>query len=209
VKSQSYLKNIALALHNYDYSHGHLPPAAIRDKSGRPLLSWRVEILPFIEGEHLYREMHLDEPWDSPHNLTLLDKMPNIYLSPGAKAPQPNMTFYRVFVGAGTAFERDGLKLSKDDFPDGTSNTLLVIEAGEAVPWTKPDELEYHPDKPLPPLGGIFRVETWLDRQRNKRDGFYTAFADGSVRWFDRSTDEATIRAFITRNGGEKAELPH
>src|SRR5207253_8150264 len=125
-------------------------------------------------------EFRLDEPWDSPHNIQLLPRLPSVYRSVGKQPLQPHMTFYRGFNGPGTAFERDGLVLSAD-FPNGLDKTILVIEAGEAVPWTTPDELEYHPDKPLPPLGGIFRSTTWLDQLRGKADGFNVAFADGHV----------------------------
>jgi hypothetical protein len=183
----------------YEDDHGELPPAAIRDKSRVPLLSWRVAILPDLEGKAIYREMHLDEPWDSTHNLQFLDKMPSVFRSPGQQPPQAGSTFYRVFTGPGTAFERDGLRLTRD-FPNGTSNTIGIIEAGDAVPWTKPDELEYHPDRPLPPLGGIFHGNSWLDRQRDKRDGFHVGMMDGSVRWIERNLDENELRALILRD---------
>ena len=71
------LKQIGLAFHNYHEANGCLPPAAITDGSGKPLLSWRVALLPFIEASPLYSRFHLDEPWDSPHNLALLDPMPS------------------------------------------------------------------------------------------------------------------------------------
>ena len=194
-----------LAFHNYESTFGHLPPAAIREEYGSPLLSWRVAVLPYVEGDDLYRAMHLDESWESPHNLSLLAQCPSLYKSVGEQPPDPNMTFYRVFTGPGTAFERDGLKLS--DMFDGTSNVIGIIEAGEAVPWTKPEELEYAPDKPLPPLGGIFRSSTWLDRQRDKWDGFQAAMMDGSVQRFPRGFDEAKLRALIVRNSGLDKKL--
>jgi hypothetical protein len=100
-------------------------------------------------------------------------------------------TFYRTFVGKGAAFEA-GKQLKWQDFTDGRSNTILVVEAGESVPWPKPDELQYDAAKPLPKLGGLFP------------DGFYAAFADGKVRFIKRGTDEKLIRAMITRNGGEQ-----
>ena len=83
-----------------------------------------------------------------------------------------------------------------DDFPDGASKTFLVVEADEPVPWTKPEDLFYEPGKPLPRLGGLFR------------DGFNCVLADTSVRFIPRQTKEETIRALITRNGGEKVDLP-
>jgi hypothetical protein len=105
-------------------------------------------------------------------------------------------TRYRVFLGPGAAFE-PGKRISTKDFPDGLDKTILIVEAGEAVPWPKPDELVYDPAKPLPKLGSTFS------------DGFYAAFADGSVRFIKNGTEEKLIRAWITRSGGEPVtELP-
>jgi hypothetical protein len=205
-RSQFNLKQIALGMHNYNDEHNRLPPVAIRDSSGTPLLSWRVAILPYVEEENLYKRFHLDEPWDSPHNMELLRLMPKIYYAPAqAQGQTQGLTYYRVFVGPGTAFERDDLAIPKD-FPDGCSNTFLITEAGEPVPWTKPEELEYRPDRPLPPLGGIFHNYGWLARRRGWNNGFNAVTADAWARWFPRDTPEATIRAYITRNGGEKIE---
>jgi hypothetical protein len=180
-------------MHNYNSTHGKLPPAVVYGKDGEPLYSWRVLLLPFIEQDALYQELHLDEPWDSPHNLTLLPRMPATYAPPRHKAGKvpPHHTVCHVFVGPGAAFEgREGLRLP-DDFSDGTSNTILVIEAGPPVPWTKPEDLVYTPDGPLPELPSLFR------------DGFRVGLADGLTRWFPNRTSEAALRAAITRNGGE------
>jgi hypothetical protein len=161
---------------------------------GQPLLSWRVLLLPDIEQKELFHEFHLDEPWDSPHNVQLLARMPATYAPPPGKASKvpPHHTVCQVFVGRGAAFEgREGLRLPAD-FPDGTSNTLLVVEAGEPVPWTKPEDLAYDPGGRLPGLRCLFR------------DGFRAALGDGSVRWLlKRDLGEATLRALITRNGGD------
>jgi hypothetical protein len=182
---------LATALHNYQENHGRLPPAAVCDKDGRPLYSWRVALLPFLEEEALYKEFKLDEPWDSPHNLRLLPRMPRFYRTPLPGLAEPDRTRYQVFMGKGTAFEGvRGLRLP-DDFPDGTSNTILVVEAAEAVPWTKPADLAYDPDGPLPPLGAL------------SREWFHAALVDGSVRKVPRKVSERTLRAAITRNGGE------
>jgi len=197
---------MALGTIAYDDQKGHLPPAAIRDSQGRPLLSWRVAILPYIEQENLFKQFHLDEPWDSPHNIELLRLMPKTFHAPAQpQTPSEGLTYYRIFTGPGTPFERDGI-IIPGDFPDGCSNTFLIIEAGDPVPWTKPDELQYDPIGPLPPLGGINSRTSWLSRQRGFKNGYLAAMADGSVRWFDRDTPESTIRAYIPRNGGEKIE---
>jgi hypothetical protein len=181
-------------MHNYESVHGQLPPAAVCSSSGKPLLSWRVLVLPYIEQQELYEKFHLDEPWDSPHNLALLPRMPATYAPPGGKAWKvpPHHTVCKVFVGPGAAFEgREGLSL-KSDFPDGTSNTFLVVEAGTPVPWTKPEDLPFDPDGPLPDLRSLFS------------DMFRAGLADGGVRHVPLETSERTLRSAITRNGGEE-----
>jgi Protein of unknown function (DUF1559) len=99
---------------------------------GTPLYSWRVLVLPYIEQDELYKEFHLDEPWDSEHNIRLLDRMPRTYRAPTHKRSKLplNHTVCHVIVGPGTPFEGPGgIKLG--DFPDGMSNTFLLVEAGE------------------------------------------------------------------------------
>jgi RNA polymerase sigma-70 factor (ECF subfamily) len=187
------LKQLALAIHNYHDIYKALPPAAIYSKDGKALLSWRVAILPFIEQEELYKQFKLDEPWDSPHNKKLLAKMPRVFAPLAGKA-KANSTFFRVFTGEGNVFEgKEGIRLQ--DITDGTSNTILIVEAGQAVPWTKPDELPYDAKKALPKLGGQFK------------EGFYIAFCDGSVRFVRTPIDELTFRALITRSGGEVVDF--
>ena len=199
--SKENLKLIGLAMHNYHDTYGRFPLAAVYAKNDKdrkkPLLSWRVAILPFIEEDKLYGEFKLDEPWDSDHNKKLLPRMPKIYGRSDAKSD--GSTFYQVFVGKNAAFD-DGLKkINFAHFTDGTSNTLLVVEAAKAVPWSKPEDLPYDPDKPLPKLGGLFD------------DGFHALFADGWVQFIKKDIEEKTLRALITRNGGEivdRAKLP-
>jgi hypothetical protein len=191
------MKQLALAMHNYQATHGKLPPAVVYGEDGEPLYSWRVLLLPFIEQDALYQEFHLDEPWDSAHNRTLLPQMPATYAPPPGMRSRlpPHHTVCHVFVGPSAAFEgKEGVSLP-EDFPDGTSNTILIAEVGAPVPWTKPADLAYTPDGPLPGLPCLFR------------DGFRVGMADGSMRWFRNGTNEADLRAAITRNGGEGSGL--
>jgi hypothetical protein len=77
---------VALALHNYQDLHGRLPPAVVYGEGNRPLYSWRVLLLPFLEQQALYDKFHRDEAWDSPHNMKLLAAMPSTYAPPPGKA---------------------------------------------------------------------------------------------------------------------------
>jgi Protein of unknown function (DUF1559) len=173
-----------LALPFYESANKALPPAAVTDKDGKPLLSWRVLILPYIEQDSLFREFHLDEPWDSPHNVKLIDRMPKTY-EPfrGKKSNPPNTTHYRVFIGNNTPWSQ---KTTLEDITArrGTANTIMAIEAEEPVIWTKPDELEIGPDKPFPKLGLT-------------PDLVLVAMFDGSVQSFPKPLDETEIRKLI------------
>jgi hypothetical protein len=182
-----------MAMHGYHGVHGRLPAAVVYGEDGRPLLSWRVLILPYIEEQALFARFKLEEPWDSPHNIQLLQEMPVLF-GPfdGSTPPEPHSTFYQVFVGKGTAFEgRAGLRL-REDFPHGTSNTILIVEAGTAVPWTKPEDLPYEAGQPLPKLGGIVK------------GSFRAALVDGSVTDYSQDLDEARLRATIARQDGHE-----
>jgi hypothetical protein len=191
MQSANNLKQLALAMHNYNATHGHLPPDAIRDGASKALLSWRVAILPYIEQEELYKEFKLDEPWDSEHNKKLIARMPPLFAPLNAKPKDPHSTFYQVLTGPTTVFEGPG-GAKFQDIVDGTSNTLLIVEAAEAAPWTKPADVSYDPNKAAPKLGGV-----------EFPDGFWGAFCDGSVRFLRKDLDERTLRGLITRNGGE------
>lgn len=198
--SANNLKQIVLAMHGFHDENKMLPPPAICDPNGKPLLSWRVVVLPYIDENALYQQFKLDEAWDSPHNIKLLEKMPKVYAVPGAKTREPHTTYYQAFVGPGAGFELQpaavipfrarGLRFPAG-FPDGISNTFLVAEAQEAVPWTKPADLKFEPDGPLPKLGGPFAP------------GFHVAFADGVVRYVPRLPEDDVLRAYITRSFGD------
>jgi RNA polymerase sigma factor (sigma-70 family) len=100
IKSMNNLRQIMLAIHNYHDANNRLP-ADVRDKDGKPLLSWRVLILPYLEQDNLYQQFHLDEPWDSEHNLKLLRQMPAVYRV-GFDPKDSTHTYCQAFAGPGT-----------------------------------------------------------------------------------------------------------
>jgi hypothetical protein len=189
---------LALAMFAYADAHNQrLPPAALCAPDGTPLLSWRVLLLPHlgINGKLLYDRFKLDEAWDGPHNRPLLDSIPDIYTPAAGSVKQHALTYYQVFTGPETPFFGPRGPLMPADFMDGTSNTFLIVEAGEPVPWTKPQELAYSSRLPLPKLGGLLP------------DGFHAALADGSVVFVTGENDEQTIRACVTPRGEEAFQL--
>lgn len=278
-RSRLNLKKLAIAMHNYaDVHQGQLPLAATVSKNGKTLLSWRVELLPYLGEQALYRQFKRDEPWDSPHNRKLLSKMPAVFAPLGVKTRQPYSTFYQVFVSVGpfaaggmggssgagmmaggpgggappagapggmrgmrpsggmkppgmpggapggmpgmpgqgdnpmgmmmggmsapgqiehfaTAFVKGEATRFPASIPDGTSNTILIIEAGNPVPWTKPEDLRYADDEPLPELGGLFP------------NIFHAAFADGSVHTLTKNYNKKHLRYAITANAGDLLDL--
>lgn len=184
------LKQIALAMHNYHSTYGAFPAAAICDKkTGKPLLSWRVAILQYIEEEALYKQFKMDEPWDSEHNLKLAKNMPKVYFHPKANKPGDDKTHYRLFYGKGATFELNK-STQLTNITDGTSNTIMAVEAEEPVVWTNPNDLAFDPTKALPKMLSI-------------NGKFSAAFCDGSVRSFKVPIDPEILKLLIQRNDGK------
>ncbi len=182
------MMRIGLAFHNYHDQYNTLPPPELNRG-----LSWRVAILPAMGRIDLYNQFNLGEPWDSDHNKALLSQMPKAFELPGVQA-KPGHTYFRVFVGPKTAFPPNE-KLNLSQFNDGTANTILFVEAYESVPWTKPDELQFSPDEPLPWLGGHFA------------EGILAVTCDGAVQTLPYFLPDETFRSFITPDGGEPTDL--
>jgi Protein of unknown function (DUF1559) len=192
------LKQIGMALHDYHSTHGTFP-MGYADKTGKPGLSWRVAILPYIGQDNLFKSFKLDEAWDSPHNKALIDKMPKTF---APNTDTHGYTFYRGFSGPNTWLPHpvkpqpgQPLKgISILQIQDGTSNTILVAEAFEAVIWTKPDELPFDP-KNLPKLGGVYG------------NGFHALMGDGSVRFLRTGISPQTLANAIQINDGNVVNL--
>ncbi len=193
----SNLKQIGLAFYNYSDANSRMLPAAITNKGGRPLLSWRVAILPYLESGSLYARFHLDEPWDSPHNLSLLGEMPGIYSCPSDFSLKPGMTGYQVVIGDDTAFTPDFKPVPILDFIDGLNNTILVGESRHSVPWTKPEDLSLDMSVPLTGLGS---------HHDHQKDGFNVLFGDGSVRFLENSIAPTQLKSLLIRNTAQMNE---
>jgi hypothetical protein len=195
------LKLMVLAMHNYHDTYGVFPPAGLgspreQGRIKKPLLSWRVALLPYLNEEVLYRQFNLKEPWDGPTNSKLLAKMPRVYRLPGDSKTPTDHTVFQVFTGPRTMFQpNQPIRIA--DISDGTSNTLMIVEAARGVPWTKPEDIPYDPNRPVTPLvGGHYRGV------------FLAAFADGMVHILPQNTPDATLHAMITCNGGETFKWP-
>lgn len=188
------LKIIGLAFHNFHDTYGSFPPPQSPNvKDGKPLLSWRVHLLPFIEHGHLYEQFHLDEPWDSEHNIKLASVMPSFYRQPGVTLKDPRTTTYVVPQGKKTIIPGDGTKTGFRNVIDGTSNTIMAfaVKPEAAVIWTKPDDWQFDPQQPLK------NVDV-------KEDGTFSAlFVDGSVQTLSGNMKSESMRRLIEINDGQ------
>ena len=157
--------------------------------------------LPFVEGEALYRQFKLDEPWDSPHNKKLISQMPAVYKSPGSTS-EPGKTNYQAIRVAQSVIKLPpratwGKKVPVGtimrEITDGTSNTAMVVEANDtkSVIWTKPDDLVPDTKDPTKGMRGL------------RRNGFSVLLSDGSVHFLSDRIDARVLKAIFTRNGGE------
>lgn len=136
------LKTISLALHAYHERYGSFPPAFIADSTGRPIHSWRVLILPFLEQEALYDQYDFREPWDGPHNIRLLARRPQVFACPSRLPAPRDVTSYVAITGPGTMF-RGARAVKVPEVTDGTNNTLMIAEtANVAIPWTAPTDVD-------------------------------------------------------------------
>jgi hypothetical protein len=200
LKTSNNLKQIGLAIHNYNDVMGHLPTDII-GPAGKPILSWRVALLPYIEQDNMYKQLDLTKPWDDPVNARVLANMPDVFRVYGRDPKEKGTTYLQMPTTLGlpngpSPIHVPGRRLSVVQIPDGSSNTIAVVEAADAVPWAKPGDLLFDPMK-APKVGSPDRK--W----------FHVGFADGSVRTLrrDKLTDEQ-LRALMTINGGEVVNIP-
>ncbi len=190
-QSSNNLKQIMLALHNYASANSSTLPCDVLDKAGKPLLSWRVLLLPYLDQQELYKKFKLDEPWDSKDNRSLLEKMPKVYASPRVKVKGKGYTVYQIFSGPGALFDKGKTKYNIGNIPDGSSNTLFAVETSKAVPWSKPADIPFDKDKKVPDFGKAYD---------NKPLG---GLMDGSVRVLDlKKIKPETLKLAIIPDDG-------
>ncbi len=216
--SSDNLGALAKGMLEFEKIHNVLPPHASyegkpkMDKAAKPMLSWRVHILPFIKQYDLWREFHHDEPWDSPHNKKLIAKMPAIFNSPGRYLGE-GKTRYVVPLGSdkkyATSFPQgatagnrggalpDGYPVIPKGLPlraltDGRINTVMLLElpAEKAVIWTKPDDWVVDAKKPKQGLFGL-------------RASALASLADGSVHRLSSAASTETLLRALGRSDGE------
>jgi prepilin-type processing-associated H-X9-DG protein len=191
------LGEIAKALLQYELDHGQLPPAFIADKDGKPMHSWRVLILPYLDQVALYKTYHFDEPWDGPNNRKLHSIPMPIYQCPSDGAGSPTTTSYVAVVGAGTAWPgATSTKLT--DFTDGPSETIMLVEmANSGIHWMEPKDLDFA----TIPLA--FNPKSGKGISSGHASGVNVAFADGSVHFLADDLSPGVVRALLTIHGGE------
>ena len=184
------LKNLGLAMHNYHSAYNKLPASVNRDSNGKPLLSWRVHILPFIEEQGLYQQFHMDEPWDSEHNIKLLDQMPAYFSHPDFDVAV-GKTVFQVPIGDDVMFNTEQQTRFREVL-DGLSNTIMIAtsDAQSAVEWSKPQDLEIDLDNPAKSLGMVNGTTSVM-------------MGDGALQRIDASIDSQTLKALFTHAGGE------
>jgi hypothetical protein len=136
-------KWVALALHNYNSAWGVLPPAVTNDANGRPMHSWRVLILPFMEQQRLYQAYNFDQPWNGLDNRKLAGSMPLPYVCPSDHLPDGSRTSIVAITGPGTMFDGsrprsiESLKSAESD-----STVWFAEVAGMDIPWMEPRDLD-------------------------------------------------------------------
>jgi hypothetical protein len=185
-----------LAVANYHETYGCFPPAYVADREGRPMHSWRVLILPFLERHDLYDTYNFAEPWDGPNNRRLADRIGRIYLRSGLDSAHDQTTSFVAVVGPETSWP-GARALGRKDIGDGLRATLMVVEVPDGrFRWMEPRDLEF--DRMS------LRINDGSGRGPGSRlGGARVLSADGAVRTLPDGFDPERLRAMLTANGGD------
>ncbi|MEM9185160.1 MAG: DUF1559 domain-containing protein [Planctomycetota bacterium] len=199
-QSQNNLKQLMLTTLIHQSVTKSLPAHAIYGDDGKPLLSWRVAMLPYIEEAALYDKFHLDEPWNSEHNQKLIPLMPQVFLDPSSATltTEEGRTHYLGVVGEGFYFRGNAKGRRFRELADGTSNTIALVQVSDerAEVWTKPADWSPTEGKTAAGLGGLHPGV------------FLAGFADGSVQAVGLNIDIKTLYSLLTTRGGEIVRRP-
>jgi len=200
------LKQIGLALHLYHDKYGSFPPAYIADPEGRPMHSWRVLLLPYLDQMPLYNAYRFDEPWDGPNNSQLADKILPVFYCPsenhGGIKNGFTMTSYVAVVGPKTMWPGDGKTTKLADIRDGTSNTLMVVEfADSGIHWMEPRDLSFSEMAPT------INTKSGQGISSEHVPGAHVLTADGGVRFISDQTRADVIRSLLTINGNDNQTI--
>jgi hypothetical protein len=205
----SNMKQLALALHNYHDVYGCFPPAYIADSNGKPMHSWRVLILPYLEEQALYKAYDFTEPWDGPNNRKLAQNKPPVYGCPSSNnsAAASLATSYVAVVGPKTLWP--GAKVTRlSDIRDGTDNTIMLVEnTNSDINWMEPRDVSFEEavrgngfSSPHVRKNGYFYHGT---------PAFTVALAQGSVWSLPQELPTETLEALLTIHGGEAVDMEY
>lgn len=208
------LRQIALAIQNYEKCFGELPPAFSKDDEGEPLHSWRVLLLPFLEHYNLYKAINLNEPWDSPANRKFWDMMPDVYrcasrqlsCRTGVLQQKGHFASYFAIVGPNTAWPQDK-NINLNEIRDDSSTTLLIAEAYMPdVCWMEPRDLSVEETSRLltssDTIGHLSLRDSLLTTSLSSK-GTTVALADGYAKGITRTLHKSDLLSLVTRSGGE------
>ena len=191
--SMNKVKNIATALLAYHKDKGKFPPAATLSKEGKPLLSWRVQILPYLGHNFLYKQFRQNEPWDSEHNKKFIRRIP-----PSFRETQDDLnkgtTPFQAPVGIATLFNPGGTGTNSIQIINELSNTIMLVKVPEdkTAIWTKPEDWEI--DISLPAK----------DLLKGFTNAIVFACADGEVKAIPLKEAEEKIKSMLVIDGKPK-----
>jgi hypothetical protein len=190
------LKCLGLAIQDYHTRHGTLPPAFVADADGKPMHSWRVLILPFLEERELYESYDFSEPWDSPNNRLLIERMPPVFSSPFSSA-EPGRTSFAAVVGPSTVWP-GAEAITLDDIGDRSPETIFLVEIADSdIAWTEPRDVPI--DGLLDPTRTVNRL---YNEGRDDRTG-WCMLGDANARRLPPRSDEKLTRALLTKSAGD------
>jgi len=196
IQCSNNLKQLGLAMHNYATANKCFPPAYVADKNGKPLYSWRVLLLPYIEGADLSK-YHFDEPWDSPNNRMVSKTAMKVFQCPSSSHPAGDCTTdYMMVVGKHTI--SDGPHGRDTEIRDYATTIMIVEVADSGVNWAEPKDLEF--DKIDFKINGPKKPGIGSHHAR----GCNAAFCDGHVQFLNDSTDSKIIKNLLMIDNKEK-----